>query len=950
MIAPTVNIVMTYRPEVMMAFQEAESFTAFTEERKKQDALDEAEGRGQHTYIFNNAPGSTFLELKHSYNEDDGAVLDIEIMDPQGVFEEAMLDNSVEAMLPINDDPLGAAIQKQYEELIYTKSEAEKLKWTMAAKLRNQGIPSEGEYATLNALGDQYAAQSQSMLNLDAGNVAGVQKDYLKLKQLEAARDARIPQMQRPVYIAYGMGDDLKDWSPPQCYGKPFALEYSFNGTGVRVIKLKFVGLAAHPNLMLGVGVSPFGRAFSDGLLTKGSSAPLFNAESAKAQSELFLEYVKARNVEGDSKATIDKYINAKRPSFHLAVTQALTEFIKAGSTEDNVLVLLPNLDKYLKPWLDQCIGEAKAAVGSPQKYNRGNPDIPRQTREDVAYFEGFKSALEGIGLTLSECDRYAQPGIPLSKAQPVGKNVFANLESTARAEEEVDTWFQTRQFKAVVQCDYDRATSFLDKLAQVANAIQTKFVNYIDEGIGSLNVNITKQPRSEPDMNMLTIMKEATLIPSAARPLILWGDNRVIDSYMYARAMEISAAEAGETNGWTAEESAAHINNNLNDRVHPMDVLNGLDYDYMQNVMNYIMPVAWLGPFGPNNSGDVDTIDNDANKLSNKFAELKKNQPLQASRMPVFTFGTKNPNILDIDIDLNFMFTAAMNMATTTANPSNQIVTGIIKPGQGRLVAQMFDKLEEIAKDAVQRDPDLATPPPKFVELIKKWYDKDNDKTIGWKSGVPGTAAHEFHEWSLLFHELADSAQMDEYKDITGSYDGLQAYADFMWKAFVTLYNKSKLIPLSQINLPSNKATDLTAMVKSTDMKEKIINEVMAGSIKTVPLFHLSTQRRVIWRPCQVVCIEPAFHNINRADEEIPLQRTWFSGQYELAGWKHTITNSMARSEFRLIKGASKGADLIKDGNLYTPEQRQRQRDAAIEGGMDPALAQQMVQQTMGG
>ena len=96
--------------------------------------------------------------------------------------------------------------------------------------------------------------------------------------------------------------------------------------------------------------------------------------------------------------------------------------------------------------------------------------------------------------------------------------------------------------------------------------------------------------------------------------------------------------------------------------------------------------------------------------------------------------------------------------------------------------------------------------------------------------------------------------------------------------------------------------------------------------------------------------CIEPAFHNINRADEEIPLQRTWFSGQYELAGGKHTITNSTARSEFRLIKGASKGSDLIKDGSLFTPEQRQQQRDAAIEGGMDPAMAQQMVQQTMGG
>ena len=53
MIAPTVNIVMTSRPEVMMAFQEAESFTAFSEERKAQDELDKQAGIPQHTYIFN---------------------------------------------------------------------------------------------------------------------------------------------------------------------------------------------------------------------------------------------------------------------------------------------------------------------------------------------------------------------------------------------------------------------------------------------------------------------------------------------------------------------------------------------------------------------------------------------------------------------------------------------------------------------------------------------------------------------------------------------------------------------------------------------------------------------------------------------------------------------------------------------------------------------------------
>ena len=112
--APAINIVMTYRPELMMAFQASQSFKEFEEEKKKLDVADKASGKKAYTYIFNNAPASTFLKLTHAYNKNDGMFLEVEIVDPQGLFEEAMLDNSVEAMLPIEDNPLAARIKKIY--------------------------------------------------------------------------------------------------------------------------------------------------------------------------------------------------------------------------------------------------------------------------------------------------------------------------------------------------------------------------------------------------------------------------------------------------------------------------------------------------------------------------------------------------------------------------------------------------------------------------------------------------------------------------------------------------------------------------------------------------------------------------------------------------------------------------------------------------------------------
>ena len=916
MIAPTVNILMTYRPEVMMAFQQSESFTAFTEEQKKLDALDKAAGRPQHTYVFNNAPNSTFLELKHSFNETDKMVLEVDIIDPQGVFEEAMIDNSVQAMMPINDDPLSAAIQRKIDEINYTSESYDIANWEIVNKLRNHFPIEQEKFDHKFALVDRAKSLlgEEAALNIANSGVGG-EKDYLKLRQLEAARDAQTSQVQRPCYITYGVGDNLLDWSPPQCYGKVTSIEYSFNGGGARVLKLKFIGEGIHPNLTLGVGVSPFGKAFSDGLVTQGSSAPLFNKEIAIEEAKTFTQFVDAKNPGTANPATIEKYIgDHKRPSFHIAVTQAISEFIKAGSTEPNVLVLLPDLDKYLGHYVMACVGEAKAKVGSPGKYNRGNPDIPRQTREDVAYFEGFKNALEGIGLTLSDCTRYSQPGMPLSSAQPVGVQTFAMLESAARAEEEVDTWFQTKQYKAVVQCDYNKGTSFLDKLNQVSEALKTKFCCYVDKDLGALNLSMMRSPTCETDVAMLTIMKESSLIPSASKPLILWGDQRVIDSYLYARVTETTAQSAGATdNEWTLAQKDTWVSNKLEDRIHPIDILKGLDFNYLKKVQDTVTPIAWLGPFGPNNSGDADSILGDTNTLggTNKLAQLKKNQPLQASRMPVFSFGTKNPNILDIDIDINMQYTNALMMAAPMPLPSRQIVTGVIRPGQASLVQQMFTKLEKFAKDAIAIDPTLQTPPDGFKKLIEKFYDED-----GWFF-KESKVNQEFSEWNLLFNNLSDASGDDRFSNINEqTWGDKEAYEQFMWTAFVSLYNKSREIPLSQKYVPGNQGADLAAIVTSTQMKESVINEVMAGSITTVPLFHLSTARNVMYRPCQVICLEPTLD----PGKELSTQRTWFSGQYEIVGFKHTITSSTAQSEFQILKGASKGTPLNK-GGTHTPD-----------------------------
>ena len=106
MSVPTVNIIMTYRPSVMMKFQRTGSLQAFIDDQeerseKERRAKNQTRSPGEkvasqkHTYIFRNTPNSNLLSLTHSFNEEDKAVMEVELLDPEGVFEEAMIDNSV---------------------------------------------------------------------------------------------------------------------------------------------------------------------------------------------------------------------------------------------------------------------------------------------------------------------------------------------------------------------------------------------------------------------------------------------------------------------------------------------------------------------------------------------------------------------------------------------------------------------------------------------------------------------------------------------------------------------------------------------------------------------------------------------------------------------------------------------------------------------------------------
>ena len=902
--APAINIVMTYRPELMMAFQASQSFKEFEEEKKKLDVADKASGKKAYTYIFNNAPASTFLNLKHTYNK-DGMFLEVEIVDPQGLFEEAMLDNSVEAMLPIEDNPLAARIKTLQRDKGALNAEALELKRSMDHKRGPTSWVSSKERESLlgsiESKQEQITSELFKLEDLSQENLG--ENVYLKRRQEEALIEGATSQFQRPLYVAYGIGDNLLDWSRPQCYGNIFSVKYSFNGSGARKLSLKFSGQAIHPNLLVGEGLSVFGEAFTKGLLTKGSSDPLFNKDQTDSQREAYKKYLRAKSnrLPMDAFDTVDTYINASKPSFHLAVTQAITEFIKAGTQNNNVLVLLPDLDKYLATYLNTFL------------FNTMLPNGSKLVKMEVAYYDAFREALEGIGLGLSESSRYSISGREPVTTQPIGRSTFANLEKAVTSKEEVTDWFQSREIKAVIQCDYEKFTSFLDKLKEVAGCINTKLANYATSSItgGGLKPDIEEIPKGETDFNILTLMKEATLIPSADKPALIWGASDLITEYLLARSLE-GTQDIKDTRPQRDQQT-----DKLKKLIHPMDILNGLDFDYMQKVEDYIIPIPWLSAFGQLPWASAgETFPGDSNLLSTQLQELKKTQPIQVNRMPVFSFGTKQPNILSVDIDIDRIYYNALGMALPTPNPSNQIATGIIKPGQGKLINKYFKQLEDlVSKEGfvtrTARDPD--DPPEEFKELFNNWFIKKNS---WWDFGEEELSTREQVKVYNMFDAVNGVSGENSARIRANRGEDKEEFYKFMWKNFKNLYVKSKGTPLSVRLMPSNTDPLGQSILTSTDMKQRVMEHPMVGSITTIPMFHLSNIRTTMNRPCILSCIEPRF---NQTSNKLDLQRTWFSGRYTIIGFKHTITTSTAESEFFIMKGAPEDTELNKKPKTST-------------------------------
>ena len=901
---PAINIVMSFDADAMVEFQNTKDFGAFAkliaskEEKRKRDLGDKYTPA---THMFSNAPNSTFISLDHQYGN-DGNELFIEIMDPQGNFEREMLDNSMSKMLDVNSDPIQKRIEQLQREIDLANNEKARIRReifdTKYGKNKSEENLRELDQQT-RLVDDRLAALETELENTEDLDI-GEDSIALVKEQMKAYTG----KMQRQVFVTYGVGTNLRDWSPVQCYAKIVEVNYRFTGEGVRKLRLKMQGRGIHPNLTA-MGMSPLGITFSKGVLAKGkSSMRLFNQEGFDQEVERFMRLTQTDR----PKDEIEELLGSKDlPSLHWPVVQAVEDFIRVSTGYTNVVVLLPDLDYYLGRYLSKYIKGAKWRFREATEADHKSDNIL-----------GYGAALDGLGMKLVEVNG---PDSTIKGA--IGENQYEYIEE-CESVDEINNWFEKKDYRVGLQTELVNKT-ILDTLKQLGEAISSKMADFPPKKKNTVPTSFMNNIQVEIDFQLIRLMFEAGMITDPNRPVLIWGDANLKEKVLYGKLLDTAAKNvikeqipeedpsdeqlAAAAEKITDSDILEAADAKLAEYVHPLDQIAGLNSKFMKDSFDVAYPESWAGAFGPNYNGfdELGTdLPGDANLANNKANFIN---PLLKTRLPMFTFGNKNPNILSVNIDMDGQYMAALQTMSSAGRAMFAGTAGMIPEGFEGEAYRVFQGMRDM--DFSDVDPETKVPND-FSELMDRYYDYDY---------VSGDDIENFSDWQKVFNELdpeaykdmSDTAFYDDWGNSIGrGLSSKQKFMKFMWEAFSELYKKEfgevpkpKMQQTSPANDPS-----ISEITKSAKMTQIINETLLKGDIKTIPMFSLSTERRVMNKPCVIHCVEPRIHNPNDPEENLKANTAWFSGVYSMLGFKHRITKDSAESTFYVTRAGNSGLE----------------------------------------
>ncbi len=769
MIAPTVNVFITFEAEEMLEFLDSKSLQAFSDKQRNGKSL-----------LFSNAPNSSLISLDHSFRTEGKPELTLKFLDPEDEFLKMV-------------------------------------------------TPSEKFFTNLTL--------KKSQLDAAGSNAANLAETSLQ-NQL----DLRENMLSRTIFITYGVGDNVaRDWCPPMLFSNVIDATYRMDARRAKEITLTYDGKGSIANLgILGID---FLRNFANSVIIKGTSWPLLNIKAAKKIEKVY-PFIKD---------------HAENPSLHLTIRTTLDRFIQSATSTDNVLVFLPDLDKYLKPFFD------------------------KKKKESELYELSHKSTLEttlmnlGFTISIKNRDMDIPFGItPLLGSQELDKENFD-------APTPLYSWIQTKEIRAVLKTNGLEET-FLSKLDKVTKLIKEKVTQYpvedgVDEGFFDAKIRV------ENNFQILKLLKEKKLIKSDTRPAVIFTTD-----FLYSQIISGGLVETNSENLDSDETKESFLQEILS----AYDNKDGLSYDYVKEVYEALNPpIPTIGPFvGLGSSEAIDDLllSEDSNIDKSTLETLKKDQSSSTTRVPIFSFGTKNSNILSVNINVNPAIVTLVNSFKVVNNPTNVKTTLALATTKNKTeYEEILDVLEASGTEYAYSIDDV---PKKFVDIIKVLHENDSSQSFKGSD-----FSNSLKDLGLVDEQLKDlDIKAEENKD------------DFyvsLWNSFNILFRQDGAI----MEIPQNLDNAVAKVLRTSNIITDLGNQAISGGIiKTLPYFNLGSAARVGTKRCLIFGKES---NIYTSDYDKDTY-SWYSGIYKMFGFRNYITKSDVFSEFSVSREPS-GGGLIK-------------------------------------
>ena len=612
-----------------------------------------------------------------------------------------------------------------------------------------------------------------------------------------------------------------------------------------------------------------------------------------------------------------------RSPSFHMAIRQCMKSYISFALPKkyrDNVIVLLPNLD----PAFGQYARELFQSYPQAQEGYRHQGTLPAtggMSGEDITLTHFTSSFMRAYSQTVAQCGLSLTRGFTSVRPDGGGRleifNDFINAvgAGTATAQRNAVTygslnerWFQGQNLR--VTCETDFTTPIVRKLATVADGIKNIFAAaaagaYADDQDAIPPVSMSLS--IETDSDLLQAMTRSGLIKDPTLPAVIWADASMKARFLEARNLESFEMDAAGSfvaqapavqEGWAAALTHLHL----------VDILAGVTMPYMKEVVRSIVSPPFNGPFGlvGRQGGSEEYF------LSpTESVDLNIKSNIENDRMPVFAFGTKNPNITKVKFDVDNQFTSLLHFGHgITLAENQQLLDSIIAPNKRHIADQQF--FEDFKQWKVTAESlGEGEVPQAFKDYVEPHLN-DSAATTG------GIIKDSFGDWEQVFARFTGETKQDPLEPLMDSLPSMgswftfddtiaDAYYTGMWKAFSTLY-QSLSIPYFRFY---GRNTGGSSIRNRQDINQKIIEQALVGKITTLPMFHLCTTRKVMNRPCLVFAREPGFNSVQGTRGA---DVTWFTGIYRMYGFEHNISSEGVSSEFFITRDVLSGSVIQRE------------------------------------